>query len=870
MSLTINDIMQGASDPGQALSNYVGNLQVGGQASAAPTVSSGINSYQFNPGQAQTSMPAQNPYSLTSPTGTAPAPQMQMPITSAPQMQPVSQPQGLQPAVPQSMAPQVQPGPAPQVQTSPAPQAMSAPMNMAGISAQPIPNAPVSPQVGQQVMGQPQPAIAQPAAYTPPANQMQPTTPQGGNVYGNMLQIESRGQNYNAQGQPLTSPAGAMFAAQVMPGTAANPGYGIKPAAAQTPEEYNRVGREFYNAMYNKFNGDPYKAAAAYNAGPGRVDSAVKQAQEKGGDYRDYLPAETKAYLNKLQGMNHAQISQVALQTKPDQVASDDMHNSLHADHFVANQNRWDVKANYAFNDSAPAMVRKAAAAQSASDLDNANKTEQARQVGEAAIAKASAGDGTDLAKYMSQQNSDQGSYIKAYLYHRFGLNDLAVNEQQKLGAGDKWATALDERGNRALVQYNANGMPKIGFDSTGKQLDQNEMARFATGATGKGAVTEGTVGYDKNGTPYTRTVLPNGQGLLFTNAHTGETSKFAPEGYRTTPVSPQERAQFNMAAQIEKRMRADNSDAARTGATPLHTEEEIQAEKNRIMSGYGPTYTPPASAPTPVAPQTGQIATPQTVPQPGAAPAPAAPAAPQIQTPPTPAPQVAGDCTTPEANAIAERNPTAAAIARYESAPPSATGRNSAGAAALMNDVRKINPEYNDQKYKTAQVVRNDYAKLSSGSAGAQIQAVNRAIPHMDQFEAAARDLNNTQSPIWNTIRNEYAKNIGAVPPSNVEALRGLVTTEVQKAVAGGLGGVGEREDLKRQLGTAQTPQQFAAIIKQYQGLMATQAEGLKNNWVANGLPAREFDNKLVPRAREVLEATKKTNNNTRSKWSQ
>ena len=851
MSLTIKDIMNAASDPSQALSNYVGNLQVGGQQAQTPAVSSGANNYQFNPGATSTPAPAQNPYSLTAPTGTMPAPQAQAPMTSAPQMQPQAAPQGLQPVAPQTMAPQAAPSAGPA-------QAQTPPMNMAGISAQPIANAPISPQAAQQVMNPAPAATAQPAVYTPPASQMAPTTPQGGNVYGNMLQAESNNQNFNAQGQPLTSPKGAMFAAQVMPGTATNPGYGIKPASAQTPEEYNRVGREYYNAMYNKFQGDPYKAAAAYNAGPGRVDRAITEAKEKGGDYRDYLPAETKAYLDKIQG-NHAQISQTALQTKPTQQASDDMHNALHADHFIDNQNRWDVKANYAFNENAPAMVRKAAAAQSAIDLDTANKSEQAQQVIQT---KMNNGEVNDLAKYLAAKPTDEGSYIKAYLLKKFGFAKAADDEMNKIrGTDGAWTQGIDDQGHRSLIKTDSNGLPVMGFDHTGAKIDPGQLGNYMS--VGKGAQTEGSIGYDEHGTPYTRTVLPNGGGVLFTNAHTGETSKFAPQGYRTTPVSVQERALIGQAAQIEKRMRADNSDAARPGATPLHTEEEIQAEKARIMGGLAQTYTPSATAPAPVAPQSGQVATPQTVPQPGAGPAPTPP---QVQT--TPTPQIAGDWATPEANTLAQRNPTAAAIARYESAPPSATGRNSAGAAALMNDVRKINPEYNDQKYKVAQTVRNDYAKVSPTSAGGQLQAINRAIPHMDQLENAARQLDNTQSPIWNEIKNEYSKNIGGVPASNVDALRGLVTTEVQKAVAGGLGGVGEREDLKSQLSKAQTPQQFQSVIKQYQGLIATQAEGLKQNWKGNGLPEKEWTNKLVPRAREVLEANSKTNNNTRSKW--
>jgi hypothetical protein len=48
------------------------------------------------------------------------------------------------------------------------------------------------------------------------------------------IMAESGGQQYNPQGGILTSPKGALGIGQIMPATAANPGYGIRPAS---PEE---------------------------------------------------------------------------------------------------------------------------------------------------------------------------------------------------------------------------------------------------------------------------------------------------------------------------------------------------------------------------------------------------------------------------------------------------------------------------------------------------------------------------------------------------------------------------------------------------------------------------------------------------------
>jgi soluble lytic murein transglycosylase-like protein len=80
---------------------------------------------------------------------------------------------------------------------------------------------------------------------------------------------------------------------QVMPNTARNPGFGITPAQADTPQEYNRVGQQYFQALHRRY-GDPAKAWAAYNAGPGRVDHAL---QNFGGNWLQALPLETQHYV---------------------------------------------------------------------------------------------------------------------------------------------------------------------------------------------------------------------------------------------------------------------------------------------------------------------------------------------------------------------------------------------------------------------------------------------------------------------------------------------------------------------------------------------------------------------------------------------
>jgi hypothetical protein len=85
-----------------------------------------------------------------------------------------------------------------------------------------------------------------------------------------------------------------------------------------------------------------------------------------------------------------------------------------------------------------------------------------------------------DLARYMQSKGED-GSYLKAILFQRLGLTELAKEEQQKLGAGTKMASATDATtGQRYTVERNANGEIIRAFNTEGKKAGQEEIARLS------------------------------------------------------------------------------------------------------------------------------------------------------------------------------------------------------------------------------------------------------------------------------------------------------------------------------------------------------------------------------------------------------
>lgn len=101
-------------------------------------------------------------------------------------------------------------------------------------------------------------------------------------LFARLLNQESGGRQFSSKGSPLTSPKGAVGVAQVMPGTA--------PEAARLAglewnqwkyrhdEAYNKaLGRAYLNAQLDKYSGNHVLALAAYNAGPGSVDTWLKR-----------------------------------------------------------------------------------------------------------------------------------------------------------------------------------------------------------------------------------------------------------------------------------------------------------------------------------------------------------------------------------------------------------------------------------------------------------------------------------------------------------------------------------------------------------------------------------------------------------------
>lgn len=127
-----------------------------------------------------------------------------------------------------------------------------------------------------------------------------------------VMRMESGGRTSLAEGQPITSQAGAMGLMQVMPGTydemRAQYGLGADP---YDPHDNIFAGTAYLSFLYRKY-GNP-QMFAAYNDGPGKLEDHLYRGRA--------LPAETRAYVSGIAGMlgvKAGDAAHLAKLTRPD------------------------------------------------------------------------------------------------------------------------------------------------------------------------------------------------------------------------------------------------------------------------------------------------------------------------------------------------------------------------------------------------------------------------------------------------------------------------------------------------------------------------------------------------------------------------
>jgi len=461
-----------------------------------------------------------------------------------------------------------------------------------------------------------------------PINPNSPTLTMPGqatdNTYQRMLQVESGNRDFTKTGQPVTSPKGAMFASQVMPATAANPGYGVRPAQSQTPEEYNRVGREYYQALLKQFGGDEQKAAAAYNAGPGRVQQNIQRNQ--GMMNVSQLPQETQGYLQKVGFNPQAQAvspQQMAQQPQPSPYSLSTGQTGLGMQAPVA-QPAPQPSANpvidfyQKFQDDPRALISMAYTSENVGvpdwmrDRMKNRASELITQQRELETAKQQIPTMTEneIARTLREKTTG-GSYLKAALFGVLGMEQSAMAEAAKLGIGKEQTVMLAD-GSPALIKVASNGTPIEGYNATtGKKLSASELisAQAGGGVLGKGASLSADVYVDQTTGQRYRSGYDNAGKAAMVNIQGGAPYRGDPKNLALQSIgTAQARADIGLITELKKKHGTNVLDAEKDYVS-LNGPFKSQDDRAQFRQAYGFDLAQPAGTGTQPGAQAGQPA---------------------------------------------------------------------------------------------------------------------------------------------------------------------------------------------------------------------------------------------------------------------
>lgn len=143
----------------------------------------------------------------------------------------------------------------------------------------------------------------------------------------------------------------------------------------------------------------------------------------------------------------------------------------------------------------------------------------------------------------------------------------------------------------------------------------------------------------------------------------------------------------------------------------------------------------------------------------------------------------------------------------------------------------------------------------FATGPQGKTAQALNVATQHLAMLGEAATALAQSDIQTLNRLQNVFKNEFGWEQPITFNAIRTIVGSEVEKAVAGSAGALEDRQQLREGLSSSATPGQIASVIEAYKGLMAGQLQGLEKTYERTTKRKDFREEFLLPESRKELE---------------
>ena len=190
--------------------------------------------------------------------------------------------------------------------------------------------------------------------------------------------------------------------------------------------------------------------------------------------------------------------------------------------------------------------------------------------------------------------------------------------------------------------------------------------------------------------------------------------------------------------------------------------------------------------------------------------------------------------------------------IGTYGRPPLSVRERNTPAGQAVMAEVRKQYPEYKEYQYK---VIGDAVNRFSTGKQGDTLRSIGTSMRHISTLEETVDALKNGDVAILNRLGNVLQNELGlSSAPNDFDTIKGLVADEINKAVVGGAGTGGERQELQEKIKSSLKPETLASALKYLKELMGGQLLGLEYQYKsATGL--KDFEDRFLGEQPETVD---------------
>jgi hypothetical protein len=485
-------------------------------------------------------------------------------------------------------------------------------------------------------------------------------------------------------------------------------------------------------------------------------------------------------------------------------------------------------------------------------------------------------------------KKGEEGSYIKAYLFARLGLDDLAKKEQELISP-TRHTMPVMLGATPYQATYNKSGELLYAFDEAGKKVDSATLSKIGANAvTSKGAHQAPNLISDPFGIVKGNWVLETrpggmpvfkevGTGRIATQDESAQLSKASQRG----DILSTARTQANHATTTEYNRLAKERDARlQRGATdetlkPLGLDlESIQTRSqqagqhilNAAMSNFSAL---PQGGRTPTAGS-------EFKPVPANAPAAGETPPPVTTTPGTSKvldswekfkpgettanydkrTQYSKDDIEAEAQQLVSGDKTLTEI----------TGRD----AGLLRHYASARAKELDPSWSaTDATARRDALKKwtnPDSSVSKQVRSHITAANSISDVRDAYNALQNGNTPLFNEIRNSFREKTGSDLPVNAKTGAMLLGPEIIKSIIPGGGGVTERLEAQHLMGVNLSPDQAKAVFKTLEDFQGNSLKALETDWTRAKLPKDQFRERVLggsPAAQELYDRASQHQNN-------